>query len=506
MTRWSKAGRNRIFGSTPIAVAVGIAVVVNLAYSYSLLFIARPESGYTTLWEGWMQPLATLVPGIIAAMRAVNDRRDRTAWALVSVGLLLNTIATLIFVFVEANKTPLPSPAPSDFFFIATYFAIGGGLLLIGHGDRRTPRSHRLDALIVGAAIGSGVVALWFEPILHVSGNTAQTIVGLAYPGMDVALLMILASVVLPGRHRPAPAVMFFSVAALLWAFGDIVYMRQLAAGTYRLGTSLELTWGTGTTLIGVAAGLAGRPVRPRAAKGDDALVPVLFAMSTLIIVTLGLVDRVPPLASWLGVVAVAAALARVTFTVRELNQASAAHLEARIDDLTQLLNRRGFYEKLESSFEHPSVPWSVVMIDLDGFKAVNDTFGHHVGDQLLVAVGSRFAGVLPAQAVFGRLGGDEFAIAVPTSPDLAAALTKAVVETLDEDIVIERQRLKVGASAGVAGWPVHGFTPESVVRSADAAMYSAKRSGNGRNEIAVFDPALFGPGEVVGDRTSATV
>ncbi len=235
---------------------------------------------------------------------------------------------------------------------------------------------------------------------------------------------------------------------------------------------------------MGLAASLTGRPITLRKARGEDALVPVLFAMASLVVVTLGLAGKVPPIASWLAVVAVASALARVAFTVRELNRASDAYREARVDDLTQLLNRRGFYEALEASLQHRSVPWSVVMIDLDGFKAVNDSYGHHAGDQLLAVVGARFAAAVPAQALIGRLGGDEFAVALPTTPDMAAELTTALVSTLDDDVVFEQHRVKVGASAGIAGWPSHGTTPEAVVRCADAAMYSAKRAGSG---VAVF-------------------
>ncbi len=205
----------RIFLNKSIAAAVAFAVAVNIAYSASLLLVARPESGYTTLWEGWMQPLSTLLPGVIAAMRAYTDRRGRVAWTLVAIGLFLNTMATAVYLFHDANIVPIPSPAPSDVFYLATYFGVGGGLLLLGHGDRRTPRSHRLDGLIVGSTIGAVVAAVWFEPILHVSGNAGQTFVGLAYPGMDIGLLMILASVMLPARNRPSAAVVLFSVATL---------------------------------------------------------------------------------------------------------------------------------------------------------------------------------------------------------------------------------------------------------------------------------------------------
>jgi len=140
----------------------------------------------------------------------------------------------------------------------------------------------------------------------------------------------------------------------------------------------------------------------------------------------------------------------------------------SRADPLTGALNRRGFAERLEARLREEDPRLALVLLDLDGFKAVNDTHGHAAGDELLRWVVAALEGLLrPADAV-GRLGGDEFAILLPgVDAEGAAGVAERVRATLGE---------RVGASAGVAVAPHDGGSAEALHRHADLALYAAKR------------------------------
>ncbi|HQS99285.1 MAG TPA: EAL domain-containing protein [Thiobacillus sp.] len=162
---------------------------------------------------------------------------------------------------------------------------------------------------------------------------------------------------------------------------------------------------------------------------------------------------------------------------------------QASHDSLTQLPNRsvlhRDFAARIGSAGASVS---ALMLLDLDRFKEVNDTLGHHVGDQLLTQIGPRLAaGLAGRQALVCRLGGDEFALLVTGIDDdeSAVRLAQQVRAALRDPFVIQGIPLQVGASIGVAVYPAHGDTSHDLLRAADVAMYQAKQSGAG---VAVYD------------------
>ncbi|MEM9564751.1 MAG: EAL domain-containing protein [Actinomycetota bacterium] len=162
---------------------------------------------------------------------------------------------------------------------------------------------------------------------------------------------------------------------------------------------------------------------------------------------------------------------------------------QARHDALTGLPNRTLFAEELNQILDrHGPHPLAIALIDLDRFKDVNDTLGHHTGDLLLIEVGRRLQETLRAHDLVARLGGDEFALVLTGMVDAEAALAVAgrVVEVIEEPFEIEGLQLDVGASIGVAMAPEHGTDLATLLQRADIAMYLAKRTGVGS---ALYDP-----------------
>jgi diguanylate cyclase (GGDEF)-like protein/PAS domain S-box-containing protein len=153
-------------------------------------------------------------------------------------------------------------------------------------------------------------------------------------------------------------------------------------------------------------------------------------------------------------------------------------------DPLTGLPNRALFDDRLSSAIaaaQRNDTPLSLLMLDLDGFKAVNDTRGHHAGDMVLVEIASRLSGILRESDTAARLGGDEFVLMLPATPLLGAIeASRALVDFIVAPISIEGKPLTVGASIGIAVFPNHGRDPQILLAAADSAMYEAKRSGGG--------------------------
>ncbi|MBC2668785.1 putative bifunctional diguanylate cyclase/phosphodiesterase [Novosphingobium piscinae] len=171
----------------------------------------------------------------------------------------------------------------------------------------------------------------------------------------------------------------------------------------------------------------------------------------------------------------------------------------ARYDTLTGLPNRLMLTESLAEAMRYAD-QWrtrcAFLMIDLDRFKAVNDTLGHLVGDQLLAKVSARLRELMTDNELCGRLGGDEFAIVIRDATDLnqVSRVAKAVIERLSQPYEVDHHTLYVGASVGAAVGPRDGSTVETLMRNADLALYRAKDAGGGTHFS--YEPALHAHAE----------
>lgn len=146
-------------------------------------------------------------------------------------------------------------------------------------------------------------------------------------------------------------------------------------------------------------------------------------------------------------------------------------------DSLTGLANRSGMLEALEQGMGSP-VPLSLLFIDLDRFKEVNDALGHQAGDDLLREMARRLGAAVPAQGLVARPGGDEFVVLMPGARAEAQTLAEAIVRGLAEPMSIQGRSVAVAASIGIAHHPDDGHSVTDLLRRADMAMYSAKARG----------------------------
>ena len=179
--------------------------------------------------------------------------------------------------------------------------------------------------------------------------------------------------------------------------------------------------------------------------------------------------------------------------TARRLAEAEALQ-EAMRDKLTGLCTRAMFQDRVAASLaglDRDGAGLAMLMIDLDRFKAVNDTLGHPVGDMLLRLVSKRLSSVLRKGDLVARLGGDEFAAMISPSlgADGLASLAKRAVDMLGRPYLVDGHQVNIGASIGIAVAPEDGTEYGQLARNADLALYAAKKAGRGT--FGFFEPAM---------------
>ena len=186
----------------------------------------------------------------------------------------------------------------------------------------------------------------------------------------------------------------------------------------------------------------------------------------------------------------------RVQERTRQLEAANAQLLQMVLHDgLTGLPNRAWFVERLEEALKlaksNSTYLFAVLFIDCDRFKVVNDSLGHLVGDQLLIAISYRLQELLDGNDMLARLGGDEFALLLTSIKDIHTATTLAtnILDTLSHPFDLTRNEVFINASIGIALADGSYEKPEHLLRDADTAMYRAKELGRGRYHV--FDPKM---------------
>ena len=467
-------------------VALGGLWLLTALYGWSVVAIARPESGYLTMWEGWVSNLIYVGAPLVILFRVVTTS-DRTPWGhlALSLGLFSNAVGGFIFTFHDQNLDPIPFPGTSDVFYLLTYVGLVIGVIQLVHRSHSSSGTVRTDGLIMALGVIAVASIFTLQPALAVSGDVLPSAVGLAYPMLDLVVLVLLAAGFAARGHRPTASMVALAAGILAFSGGDIVYLSKVGDNSYVPGTLLDVTWLVGVMCMSSAAWIPSRAPDVVTSKRNLQFLPVAGAVSALVVPALQIVTDIPPVAIALAVVTISLVLIRLGLSLRDVNRLLAVSREARTDELTALPNRRGFFEALDDLLG-ASDHVAVLLFDLDGFKAVNDTYGHAAGDELLQVLASRLRNRLPDVALVARLGGDEFAAVLPTNRATAAVLVaNEMIGWMSEPVTIAGVEVAVGASCGVALAPGHGTTRNELLRHADVAMYASKRAGDRRAALA---------------------
>ena len=424
--------------------------------------------------------------------RALIFGNERAAW-LCGAGALTASLVSSIYTVVAYGNGPIPIPSPADAFALSSYpLAYTGFVLLLRGRAERCPPSVWIDGAIGSFAVLAIGAAFVVEPLRHAAkGSVASVAVNMAYPLADIVLLaLVVGASALTGwrlgRGWSMLGLMFVAIAV-----ADIIYVASTTGAGVEPPSIAYVLLALPAPLGILAAWDRPRQVVARAYSLQVMVVPVLWTIAALGLLAYGAVASISPAAVVLATLTILTGIWRTTLTLREVRALAESRRQAMTDDLTGLANRRAFKQRLAELTESASVSGdtlALTLIDLDGFKELNDTLGHHAGDIVLDQIGDRLRETIRPGHFLARLGGDEFAVLMPGVDGASAALasTEELRAAARAGITLAEMRIRIDASAGVALLGDHARTGDVLLRHADVAMYQAKAQRTG---CRLYDP-----------------
>ena len=323
-----------------------------------------------------------------------------------------------------------------------------------------------LDAAIFGLGLSSIATALILSQVISAEGG--QGFFELFFPICDLAIVITVAITSITQRLN----MRFFIVAlgfAIYLAF-DYLFLWMNAQNRYTFGTVFDNGWVLGIILISLSLWYP-----PAHSEQNFSIHPAFIALSIFISPTLLAMMALRPgiFPSYIVFPTIATlflAFIRMTISLRQAHDLGDEKTLARTDELTGLPNRRRLIAELGT---FSKVEGALMLLDLNGFKQVNDQCGHGAGDQVLIQVAARFARVLPESALLARLGGDEFGVLLNGTSHSTLEIVQALKACVSYPFLIEGKNISVGVSIG----HVSNSEGGDLLAKADAAMYVAKRS-----------------------------
>ena len=504
------AAASRIGGTTtargaarlPLPVLVGAAVTgAGLAAVVAWLVWSLPGARAVGDVAGLVAAVLAAVTAGFAAWRTRG--RVRRGWQLLAASSAVWALGQLCWT---AHRLQGSGPAPND--PVTAGLMLGSGVLaLAGLVLLPSPRLDRggllrlgLDLLMVVTALGLAGWALVVAPALAGPGGERMAReYGLPYSVASVVTLAAVVLIAARARGRWLVPVLLICAGLAVRAIGRITLVGLLIRGEYHGGGPLDLIWPVGFLLMAVAAvcppatpggavPLVGPDDRGVRARVLLPYLPVAVALIAAAMAGPGL--RGPGL--MLGSVAVIVLLlARQVLTA--LDNAAFAAEETRMaysDPLTGLGNRALLAAEVARAqrMARGGGRLSLLLLDLDGFKAVNDSLGHEAGDRLLVRLARRLAATVGPDDVVARLGGDEFAVLVEdAAPGAGLRTAHRLLDSLGAPVEFSGRTVRVTVSIGVVEQV--GGDAGDVLRDADVAMYAAKSAGKAC--VRQFEPAM---------------
>ena len=406
-------------------------------------------------------------------------RRRLPLWVLALSILLWAAGSASLNAGGQAALTQFPSPG--EWFFIASYVGLAGFLLLDAGRRGAHATTTWLDVAVVCGGTASVAGAFLLTPVASSFGpDGVPLLVALLYPLIDLVLALLVVGQTILRLRETSRRTVGLCLGFVLWLLADSSFVLNLSTGKYKFGTLLYAGWGGGIALIVASACLA----RPDIVTGTRRRQGPKILLSAGSIAVLVLVFRPSSGAVWYvtlpAVITLVAAGARMWVALREARGAAEAHRMASTDDLTNLPNRRAVLSRLDQGLRGDN-PLALMLLDLDGFKDINDTLGHSAGDAVLEQVATRMREALDNEVLLARLGGDEFAMVV-ASEDPAHLLETAqqVRDVLLQPTSIDDLQLAIGASVGITVRTASDRLSTDLLRRADIAMYQAKLTKSG--------------------------
>lgn len=467
--------RDYVLDAFALMVAVGIFHLTVLQGSVSA---GVSNAVFTVAVTAYFLTLVTR--NVLTAART-PDRR--AALLLLTAGLCLWAVGSA--TLTAQGVSEIAFPAPGEWFFLASYGGIAAFLLMEVPRRGAPTRTVWLEAAVVCAATAclSALLAIPVGRALESGPVAVNTHVVLAvlYPLIDGVLVVLVVGQVLLGQRAWGARTAVLAGGLVLLGAADSSFLLTLSEGTYESAPGLKLAYGLSFALV-VGAALV-RPPEVQTARTENNRSRVLIAAAAVAMAALVLRpgdNALGAAVTLAGVSTLAAAGWRLVLALREARGAAEALRLSRTDELTGLPNRRAVLQDLERA-RPDGAPLSLLLLDLDGFKDINDSMGHAVGDRVLVQLADRLRSRLGHQLSISRLGGDEFALVARNDDPLEmTAIGRNVCAVLAEPIIVDGLELTISASVGIAIRGGSVVAASDLLRRADVAMYEAKANRTG--------------------------
>ena len=472
-------------------VAVGLALVAAAVSSVVYTQIGYPAA------DVWFQVVSW--GALFVAWRRVRRHcLTPLPWLLILLGYAMFAVGDALFSLYEVVLERDPFPSIADFVYLAAYVPLCTGLMLLVRGS--SAGVGRVVLVDAGIAVIPAFVAAWIYLMAPLAAETDSSVldrlVSIAYPIGDLVCLAVVVRLLtginlFASRRQPALFLLLAAIAVTLAADTAFVWLTLSGVET-PLAPWFDSAFMFSPIALAAAASTAS------IAHVADPATRDLFVLSRRRLMLLALAALMTPtvlLVQWINsadlaiplVVAGTAlsfllVIARMAGLVAALEEShSSLQFDATHDLLTALPNRHRFTRHLHEVLDQ-NRPGALLFIDLDRFKAVNDTLGHSVGDDVLVEIARHLRESVRADDLVGRLAGDEFVVLVDSADDREV---QGVAERLQQRLRVHRtagdQVLRVTASIGMVRWPAG--TPSSqagaLFAAADRAMYAAKAAAS---------------------------
>jgi diguanylate cyclase (GGDEF)-like protein len=436
--------------------------------------------------------------------RRLGDAAGPGPWRHLLAAAYLFLLTTLIRLVLPATVATPPTNVSliPDAVGLLAYVCVG--LFFTGMLNRRRAgrdEQARNDAVLVGLAAAFMIWTFLIEPSVQRADLTPLRVVNALFPVVDVVLLVLVAQLTLAGGARRPALWMLVAAAGAMFA-GDMLFALRDESLADVSQHTLDFLFLLGLVLFSSAALMpsAATLTQPQPAVVRDlgrlriAVIALVMTAPVVIVSLMPTSTRLNDIVrTALCTLLILAVLGRVVRSnnsrvrAERVNRRRSTH-----DALTDLANRELLTETVArwaARTDGDGGEISLLFIDLDRFKMVNDHWGHRVGDELLCAVAARLAAQVRAEDVVARIGGDEFVVGLVSPPDspLAESLAIRLLTELRRPFGLSVGEVVVSASIGVA--TSSGGQALELIRDADTAMYQAK--GSGRNGYALFDASL---------------
>jgi diguanylate cyclase (GGDEF)-like protein len=412
-------------------------------------------------------PLALLLLSIYALKG--EDLRTRLSFELALFFWFTGSvISSLTAVYLFTGNFQLAS----EFLYLLFYPFIFIAIPRLLNSNISSSFLENIDAAIVALGVSALASALLMKPVLpNFSGDQLETFFAIIFPVADIVLIALVISINPFHQINWRSFILTFGIFA--FAAADFVNLWLSRNGNYSFGSWTDSLWLLALFII-VESLWHKRDENKSSIQTHPILIAVAVLFSAVLLSLLALKPGyLPGFIVGPAIATLFLAFIRMVVALRQAQEIGTERTLARTDELTGLPNRRKFMAEL---IEFSNTQGALLLLDLNGFKPVNDQYGHEVGDQLLRAVSQRFRRSLPSHSTLARLGGDEFGALISGDFESTMEAALALHASVSYPFSIAGENIFIGVSVGF----VTNDGTRDMMHRADQAMYKAKREDLG--------------------------